>query len=45
MRAEPDQFKSLGIGRPVDQYQVGLDVAVAMVNPFTSEGVIAEPFR
>ena len=45
MGAEPDQLQRFRVGNAVDEHQIGLDVAVAMVNPFASPRMIAESFR
>ena len=44
MRAQPHQLKPLRIGLAVNQHQIGLDVAVAMVFPFTGQGVVSVLF-
>jgi hypothetical protein len=41
MGAEPDKLQDVLSGFPVDQDQVGADVAIPEVFPFAGEGVIA----
>src|SRR5438270_8145310 len=40
--AEPHQFEMIGVRLPVDQDQVGPDVAVPAIIPFAAERMIAD---
>ena len=40
MRSQPHQLKPLCIGLAVNQHQVGLDVAIAVVFPITGQCVV-----
>ncbi len=42
MGAQTDQFQAPRIRQPVDQHQIRLDVAIAMVLPFPCRRVIVE---
>ena len=41
MRSEPDKFKRIRIRQPVDQHQIGLQVAISVILPFPSQSMIA----
>jgi len=43
MRAKPNELQCLGIGFPIDQHQVGFDVAVPMVFPVASKCMVEVP--
>jgi hypothetical protein len=40
MRAEANQIKVLVVGFPINQDEIGPDMAVAMIGPFTKKRVI-----
>ena len=44
MRAQPHQLKPPRIGVAVNQHQVGLDVAITVVFPFTGQCVVSVLF-
>ena len=41
MGPQTNQQQGLGVGLPVNQHQVGLHVAVAVIGPFTAQRVVA----
>jgi hypothetical protein len=43
--AEPDELEAFGVGQTVDQDEIGLDVAVTMVDPLSNECMISAPQR
>src|SRR5208283_175158 len=45
VRAQTDDLQGLSIRLAVDEQQIGLKVALSMVAPLSSEGVVAIPFR
>lgn len=45
MRADAHELEHIIIRLPVDQHQIGLDVAVPVILPFPSQGVVREPGR
>ena len=45
MGTDADQLQSLGVGLSVNQDQIGPDVAVPMVIPFSYQGVVAASIR
>ena len=44
MRAQAHQLKAIRVGNPVDQYQIGPDVAIPMVTPSARKRMILETF-
>lgn len=45
MGAEPHQLQGIRIGPAIDQHQVRLDVAIAMIPPIAGQSVIAVSLR
>ena len=45
MRPQTHQLKLISSNAPIDEDEIGANVAIAMILPFSGEGMIAETLR
>jgi hypothetical protein len=45
MRTEPDKLKAVVVRLPVDQHEIGPDVAIAAILPLADERMVAKALR